>query len=89
MGCFCKDLNLRKMSFDQAQLWVFALKVFGELWNVEDLNIISHSADLATACSAPAIVISIGIVNLILGFLFNVQIEEILCKRELLLDLLI
>jgi len=89
MECFYNDLNLREMGLDQVRLWVFALEVLGELRDVENLNIISHIADLATACSAPTIVISISIVNLILSFLFNVEIEEVLCDRELLLDLLI
>lgn len=89
MESFGENFDFGKVSLDERRLSIFAFEIFGEFGNVVDLDIVFDFSNLMMIVSSPAVVISIRIINFVLGFFVHGESEEILGECKLTIYLIL
>ena len=83
MQRFLEFLDFGEVSVEKGRVRVFAGKVGGEFWDVENLNIVSCFFDLVTTVAAPAVVVRSCVVDFVLLLLRGWELKEVLGQGKL------
>src|ERR1700744_2790725 len=89
MQCSLKPLNLVDVRLQQIRVVILPQKVWCELGDVEDLDVIERLFLQSTPWSSPAVVVGFSIVAFIFRLLLSWQFKEMLCQGKLAVDSLL